>query len=94
MKTFLSYHLITEGPGKIGAGTALIYYVTSIISIPPPVFGALGQLPLVGTLDHAHLDVILKALLAGLLAMALFAYKRKHATTAVASTPQVVNKST
>ena len=92
MKTFLSYHLITEGPGKIGAGTALIYYVTSIIGIPPNVHNTLGSLPLVNKLDAAHIDVIIKALLAGLLAMALFAYKRKHVTTTVASTPQVVNK--
>ena len=91
MKTFLSYHLITEGPGKIGAATALIYYVTSIINLPPGMHLFLGALPLLRNLDHAHLDVIVKAVLAGLVAMILFKYKRKHVCDAVKSTPQVID---
>lgn len=91
MKTFLSYHLITEGPGKIGVGTALIFYVTSILNLPPSLHMFLGGLPLLSSLDHAHIDVIVKALLAGLIAAVLFAYKRKHVCDAVKSTPQVVD---
>lgn len=94
MRSYINYHLLTEGPGKMGLATFVLYYVVSMINLPNSIFETAANIPLIRNIDARHMSVMLKALLMATAVTVLFAYKKKHVCEAVKSTPQVVKTST
>lgn len=85
MLSFVNFHVLTESPGRMGIGVAVLFFAVSQLTTPPAVFGFLGQY-----LTPVQIDGLFKALVAGITAALLFAFKRKHVSTAIKSTPQTV----
>jgi len=85
MLSFVNYHLITEGPGRMGLGVALLVFAVSQLATPTGLYYRLN-----GALSTAQIDGLFRGVVAGLTAAILFAYKKKHVSTAIKSTPQTV----
>lgn len=85
MLSFVNYHLLTEGPIRMGAGVAILVFAVSQLTTPESVFQLLGR-----NLTLGQVDGLFKALVAGIFTAILFRYKKRHVTVAVKSTPQAV----
>ena len=85
MLSFVNFHVLTEAPGRMGLGVALLFFAVSQITTPAALFQSFGQ-----HLTPAQVDGLFKAIVAGITAALLFAFKKRHVSTAIKSTPQTV----
>ena len=85
MLSFVNYHLMTESPARMGFGVAVLVFAVTQITPPYGLYAQLG-----GSLNVAQIDGLFRAIIAGIAAGLLFAYKKKHVVSTVKSTPQTV----
>lgn len=85
MLSFVNFHVLTESPGRMGLGVAILVFAVTQLITPQGLYTQLGQ-----TLSASQIDGLFRAVVAGVTAALLFAYKKKHVATAVKSTPQTV----
>lgn len=85
MLSFVNFHVLTEAPGRMGIGVAILVFAVTQLTTPMALYTRLGQ-----TLTATQIDGLFRAIVAGVTAALLFAYKKKHVSTAVKSTPQTV----
>jgi hypothetical protein len=85
MLSFVNYHILVEAPGRMGLGVALLVFAVSQLATPTGLYYRLN-----GALSAAQIDGLFRGVVAGLTAAILFAYKKKHVSTAIKSTPQTV----
>ncbi len=85
MLSFVNYHMLTEAPIRMGVGVALLVFAVSQLATPTSLYYNFN-----GILSAAQVDGLFRGVVAGITAAILFAYKKKHVSTAVKSTPQTV----
>lgn len=85
MLSFVNFHVLTESPAKIGLGVAILVFAVAQLTTPLGMYRQLGQ-----SLSVSQIDGLFRAVVAGVTAALLFAYKRNHVATAIKSTPQTV----
>lgn len=93
MSSVINLHMLTEAPGKAAIYTAALYYLLGITRLPAGVFQVFNSIPLLGSLDAAHHDVLVKAFIAFGVTYLLWAYKKSWVQKTAATTKTTVNAS-